>query len=116
MANFYKFTLYKVLGLDEFRWATRPEDLRRAYRSLILKYHPDKGKVKEVKGSDRGTVFACMTKAYEFLIQPKKRRSYDSFDPEFDDSLPSKKSYRATTSLRTVSNNTLISIKDGLVI
>ena len=90
--NWRKQDHYKVLGLDEFRWATRPEDLRRAYRSLILKYHPDKGKVKEVKGSDRGTVFACMTKAYEFLIQPKKRRSYDSFDPEFDDSLPSKKS------------------------
>lgn len=81
---------YKVLGLDEFRWSTKPEDLRRAYRALILKYHPDKGRVKD-SSLDMNDIFSCMTKSYEFLLQPKLRRSYDSYDPEFDDTVPKSK-------------------------
>lgn len=32
--------------------------------------------------------FTCITKAYETLGNPIKRKSYDSIDPEFDDGLP----------------------------
>merc|ERR1712071_432373 len=81
---------YKVLGLNEFRWATRPEDLKRAYRQLVLKYHPDKGREKlNDKTINLSDLFSCLTKSFEFLQQPRKRRSYDSFDPEFDDDVPS---------------------------
>ena len=31
----------------------------------------------------------CSISAYEILGVPSKRRSYDSIDPEFDDSIPS---------------------------
>merc|ERR1712226_120173 len=82
---------YKVLGLNEFRWATRPEDIKRAHRQLVLKYHPDKGRVNLTdKDINRADLFSCLTKSFEFLQQKKLRRSYDSYDPEFDDDIPSK--------------------------
>ena len=84
---------YKVLGLNDFRWRTRPEDLKKAYRALVLKYHPDKGKYrqqegKNVKNVNLNDVFSCLTKSYEFLSKPSNRRSFDSYEPEFDDSIP----------------------------
>lgn len=33
--------------------------------------------------------FTCITRAYEILGNPVKRRAYDSVDPEFDDGMPS---------------------------
>lgn len=82
---------YKVMGLNEFRWQTSPEDLRKAYRQLVLKYHPDKGKVSITDPSiNRSDLFSCLTKSYEFLQKTKNRRSFDSYDPEFDDDVPSK--------------------------
>lgn len=54
----------------------------------MLKHHPDKRKAQgeEIRPDD--DYFTCITKAYEILGTPIKRRSYDSIDPEFDDSLP----------------------------
>lgn len=55
----------------------------------MLKHHPDKRKAngEEVKEDD--DYFTCIIKAYEILSVPAKRRSWDSVDPEFDDTLPS---------------------------
>lgn len=54
-----------------------------------MNHHPDKRKAKgeEVKQDD--DYFTCITRAYEILGNPVKRRAYDSVDPEFDDGLPS---------------------------
>jgi DnaJ-class molecular chaperone len=54
----------------------------------VLSYHPDKGK--ETKNGGRNeAIFGCIQKAYEILgLEIDKRRSYDSVDPKFNDSLP----------------------------
>jgi len=38
--------------------------------------------------------FTCITRAWETLGNPVKRRSYDSVDPYFDDNLPDEKDCR----------------------
>lgn len=80
---------YAVLGLRKLRFDATDDDIRRAYRKMVLQHHPDKRKAKgeDVKTDD--DYFTCITKAYETLGTPKTRRSYDSVDPEFDDAFPS---------------------------
>lgn len=80
---------YAVLGLEKLRFKATDDDLKRAYRKMVLKHHPDKRKAlgEEILSDD--DYFTCITKAYEILGTPVKRRSFDSIDPEFDDSLPS---------------------------
>lgn len=80
---------YAVLGLEKLRFKATDDDLKRAYRKMVLKHHPDKRKAlgEEILSDD--DYFTCITKAYEILGTPFKRRSFDSVDPEFDDSLPS---------------------------
>ncbi|KNC32780.1 hypothetical protein FF38_09215, partial [Lucilia cuprina] len=79
---------YAVLGLGKLRFEATDDDIRRAYRKMVLQHHPDKRKAKgeDVKTDD--DYFTCITKAYETLGTPKTRRSFDSVDPEFDDSFP----------------------------
>jgi DnaJ-class molecular chaperone len=62
--------LYVVLGLPQ--GASR-EDIRKAYRMLARKYHPD------ANPSDASTEerFKEVQRAYEILSDPKKRREYD---------------------------------------
>ena len=63
---------YTVLGLN--RDATE-EDLKKAYRKLAMKHHPDRNpddKTAEEK-------FKEAKEAYEVLTEPKKRAAYDQF-------------------------------------
>ncbi|XP_053677479.1 dnaJ homolog subfamily C member 2 [Anopheles nili] len=80
---------YAVLGLKGMRFEATDEDIKRAYRKIVLKHHPDKRKAlgEEVKQDD--DYFHCITMAYETLGTLKNRRAFDSIDPEFDDALPS---------------------------
>lgn len=80
---------YAVLGMKNLRIKATEEDIKRAYRQKVLRHHPDKRKAQgeEVRNDD--DYFTCITKAYEILGIPQKRRSYDSVDPEFDDATPS---------------------------
>lgn len=80
---------YAVLGLKKMRFEATEDDIKRAYRKIVLKHHPDKrkGKGEEVKQDD--DYFHCITMAYETLGTLKNRRAFDSVDPEFDDTLPS---------------------------
>uniref|UniRef100_A0A240PL09 Uncharacterized protein n=1 Tax=Anopheles epiroticus TaxID=199890 RepID=A0A240PL09_9DIPT len=80
---------YHVLGLNKMRFTATDEDIKRAYRKIVLKHHPDKRKAlgENVKQDD--DYFHCITMAYETLGTLKNRRAFDSIDPEFDDSLPS---------------------------
>lgn len=57
-------------------------------RQKVLRHHPDKRKAagEEIRPDD--DYFTCITKAYEMLSVPSRRRAFDSVDPEFDDEVP----------------------------
>lgn len=60
---------YKVLGLKR---SSSPADIKRAYRKLSLKYHPDKN-----SAPDAADKFAEIGVAYEVLSDPEKRELYN---------------------------------------
>lgn len=55
----------------------------------MLRHHPDKRKGQGEQINPDDDYFTCITRAYEFLGNIQKRRSYDSIDPHFSDDLPS---------------------------
>src|SRR4051812_50205385 len=60
---------YKVLGVD--KKATQ-DDIKKAYRKLARKYHPDTNK--EAGAEER---FKEISEAYDALGDPEKRKKYD---------------------------------------
>jgi molecular chaperone DnaJ len=62
---------YEVLGVE--RGASKDE-VKRAYRKLALKFHPDKNKAADAE--DR---FKELSEAYGVLSDPEKRQLYDRF-------------------------------------
>lgn len=79
---------YAVLGIKSLRYKATDDDIKKAYRQKVLKHHPDKRKAQGEDVRTDDDYYTCITKAYEILGTPMKRRSYDSVDPTFDDSLP----------------------------
>jgi DnaJ-class molecular chaperone len=65
---------YKILGLS--RGAT-DDDVKKAYRKMALKYHPDKN-----KSAGAEEKFKEIAEAYEVLSDPKKRQVYDQYGEE----------------------------------
>lgn len=63
---------YKILGVDK---NASDSDLKKAYRKLALKYHPDHAKGD--KSSEEK--FKQISEAYAVLSDPEKRKQYDQF-------------------------------------
>ncbi len=63
---------YKVLGVE--RGAT-PEEIKKAYRKMAVKYHPDKNPG-DTSSEEK---FKQVTEAYEVLSDEQKRQRYDQF-------------------------------------
>ena len=87
---------YKLLELDELRWRASADDIKKAYRRMVLKHHPDKvqggaaaanggatgtGEVegdqeeagKEAPADDTDEMFKAITEAFELLSDAKRR-------------------------------------------
>lgn len=50
-----------------FRFDATDDDIRRAYRKMVLQHHPDKRKAKGEDVRTDDDYFTCITKAYETL-------------------------------------------------
>ena len=74
-----KEDFYKILGVKR---DAKPEEIKKAYRRLARKYHPD------VNPGDKSAEerFKQMSEAFDILSDPKKRTVYDRFG-EYSDNL-----------------------------
>eukprot|EP00245_Coleochaete_scutata_P015187 TRINITY_DN666_c0_g1_i1.p1 TRINITY_DN666_c0_g1~~TRINITY_DN666_c0_g1_i1.p1 ORF type:complete len:724 (-),score=225.24 TRINITY_DN666_c0_g1_i1:665-2836(-) len=89
---------YALLGLGHLRYLATEDQIKKAYREVALKHHPDKQaalllaeeteEAKEAKREEIDNNFKAIQVAYEVLTDPVRRRVYDSTD-EFDDAIPS---------------------------
>ncbi|XP_055385687.1 dnaJ protein homolog 1 [Condylostylus longicornis] len=65
---------YKILGINK---NSTDDDIKKAYRKLALKYHPDKNKTPEAEER-----FKEIAEAYEVLSDKKKRDIFDKYGEE----------------------------------
>ncbi|MEE9435710.1 MAG: DnaJ C-terminal domain-containing protein [Candidatus Adiutricales bacterium] len=63
---------YKILGVSR---RAAPKEIKKTYRSLAIKYHPDKNKDNK-KAEEK---FKKISEAYAVLSDPEKRKQYDTF-------------------------------------
>lgn len=62
---------YEILGVSK---NASVDEIKKAYRKLALKHHPDKGGTKEDEAK-----FREVNEAYQILSDPQKRKQYDQF-------------------------------------
>lgn len=67
---------YKILGVDK---SANDEQLKKAYRKLALKWHPDRNPNNKEEAEKK---FKEIGEAYDVLTDPKKRNIYDQLGEE----------------------------------
>ena len=80
---------YAVLGLSRLRYKASEDQIKKAHRKKVLKHHPDKKAASGKEESDQ--FFKCIQRATDILLDPVKRRQFDSVDEAADVEPPTKK-------------------------
>lgn len=68
--------LYDALGIAP---AATADEIKKAYKKMALKHHPDKNK----NNPNAAEKFKEVSQAYEILSDPEKRKVYDSYGLDF---------------------------------
>lgn len=68
---------YKVLGISK---SASPADIKKAYRKLARKYHPDVNP----NDAEAEAKFKQLSEAYEVLNDPEKRKKYDEYGENWE--------------------------------
>jgi len=74
---------YERLGIST---KASEQEIKKAYRKLALKYHPDKNKDNKEESEKK---FKQITEAYEVLSDKKKRQQYDLYGETGSNGMPS---------------------------
>lgn len=98
---------YGLLELEDRRWRATADEIRKAYRRLVLTHHPDKKQSEEAikaaarkedkedkenngeegEGEEEDSEFKLLSASWDLLGNNETRRAYDSID-NFNDFLP----------------------------
>merc|ERR1719326_791432 len=68
----FSFNPFKILGIEE---GSEMSDIKKAYRKLSLKYHPDKNP----GDATANDLFIKVAKAYEVLTDDTARENYEKY-------------------------------------
>ncbi len=75
-----KKDFYEILGIQK---NASPEEIKKAYKKLAVKWHPDRwGDKSEAEQKTAEENFKEVAEAYEVLSDPNKRQRYDQFGHE----------------------------------
>lgn len=75
--NFDSEDFYEVLGL---RRNAQENEIKKAYRKLSLKYHPDKNPNNKEQAEE---IFKKISYAYGILSDPQKRKDFDTYGRDY---------------------------------
>ena len=81
-----KSNYYQILGLTK---NCSDDDIKKAYKKLAIKFHPDKNKAPQADEA-----FKKISKAYACLSDPEKKRYYDQTGEEPGQQAPSSNGMR----------------------